>query len=70
MEVTHSKSMGVNTKPAHRLMVGEFWVLVDPNMPLEQFETISRLCQEDTFDKYSWREKYYRLKKTLNNHEQ
>jgi hypothetical protein len=28
-----SESMGVNTKPAHRLQYGKYWVLVDPDMP-------------------------------------
>lgn len=28
-----SKSMGVETKPAHKLEIGGYWVLVDPKMP-------------------------------------
>ena len=32
-----SKSMGVDTKPAHKFQIGEYWVMVDPNMPEEMF---------------------------------
>jgi hypothetical protein len=32
-----SKSMGVDTKPAHKFKIGEYWVMVDPNMPEEMF---------------------------------
>jgi hypothetical protein len=29
-----SKSMGVNTKPAHRLLINNHWVLIDSNAPI------------------------------------
>ena len=29
-----SKSMGVNTKPAHRLMINNYWVLIDSSAPI------------------------------------
>lgn len=32
-----SKSMGVDTKPAHKFQIGEYWVMVDSNMPEEMF---------------------------------
>lgn len=35
---TISKSMGVNTRPAHRFEIGDHWVLVDPKMDDEMFE--------------------------------
>jgi len=33
-----SKSMGVDTKPAHRFEINGFWVLVDSKMPKHEFE--------------------------------
>jgi hypothetical protein len=35
-----SHSMGVNTRPAHRFKINGYWVLVDGNMPDEDFKKI------------------------------
>jgi hypothetical protein len=33
-----SPSMAVDTRPAHKLDVAGYWILVDPNMPKPMFE--------------------------------
>jgi hypothetical protein len=35
-----SKSMGVDTRPAHKFEVNGYWVMVDPKMPIEQFKAM------------------------------
>lgn len=35
-----SKSMGVDTKPAHKFQIGEYWVMADPKMPQPMFEKL------------------------------
>ncbi len=40
---TISSSMGVNTKPAHRLEYCGYWILVDLSMPEATFERIKNL---------------------------
>jgi hypothetical protein len=45
---TISQSMGVDTKPAHRFMIGEHWVLVDPKMPEELFIKLKEKIQNGT----------------------
>jgi hypothetical protein len=35
-----SHSMGVNTRPAHRFKINGYWVLIDGNMPTEDFKKI------------------------------
>jgi hypothetical protein len=37
-----SPSMNVNTKPAHRIEIDGYWVLIDPSMPDEVFERFKR----------------------------
>ena len=37
-----SKPMNVNTKPAHRIEVDGYWILIDPSMPDEVFERFKR----------------------------
>lgn len=38
-----SESMGVNTKPAHKLEWEGFWILVDPTMPNEALNFLKYL---------------------------
>jgi len=45
---TISQSMGVDTKPAHRFMIGEHWVLIDPKMPEELFIKLKEKIQNGT----------------------
>ena len=35
-----SKSMGVDTKPAHKFEINGYWVMVDPKMPKESFQNL------------------------------
>lgn len=42
-----SKSMGVDTKPAHKFEIGKFWVMVDPKMPKEMFQILKVLSKID-----------------------
>ncbi len=39
-----SKSMGVDTKPAHKFEIGKFWVMADPKMPKPMFENLEMLA--------------------------
>ena len=37
-----SKSMGINTKPAHRFEVDGYWVMVDPQAPIDWVEELKK----------------------------
>jgi molybdopterin-biosynthesis enzyme MoeA-like protein len=37
----YSESMGVNTKPAHKIEIDGHWILFDPNMSEEKFNLCS-----------------------------
>jgi len=41
-----SHSMGINTKPAHRFKINGYWVLIDGNMPEEDFKKIVEVLLE------------------------
>lgn len=43
-----SKSMGVDTKPAHKLQIGEHWVLIDPKFPKSMVNKLQELLNEFT----------------------
>lgn len=48
MEGEISKSMGVNTKPAHKFEINGFWLLLDPNADdatLKLFIEITTSCR-------------------------
>lgn len=40
--------MGVDTKPAHKLNIGEHWVLIDPKFPKEKAEQLQSWFNEET----------------------
>jgi hypothetical protein len=42
-----SKSMGVDTKPAHRFKIDGYWVMVDSKMPNENFELLKKVVLSD-----------------------
>jgi hypothetical protein len=37
-----SKSMGVDSKPSHKLNINGYWVLIDGKMPKEMFKQIQK----------------------------
>lgn len=39
-----SKSMGVNTSPAHKIEIAGFWVMLDPKMPKHIVNNIEMAC--------------------------
>ncbi len=43
---TTSHSMGVNTKPAHRLDFNGHWILIDPTIPESKLEHIKELINQ------------------------
>ena len=42
-----SKSMGVDTKPAHKFEINGYWVMVDSKMPDENFELLKKVVLSD-----------------------
>ncbi len=71
MEGEISKSMGVDTKPAHKLDVNGFWVLVDPNAPVELVRDLKshsaykKAYHEEVFQNDVLREKLKEAKQQL-----
>lgn len=39
-----SKSMGINTSPAHKIKIAGFWLLIDPQMPKHIVNNIEMAC--------------------------
>jgi hypothetical protein len=46
-----SKSMGVDTKPAHKLNYRGHWVLVAPEMPEKDLEDMKNALKDKGFEK-------------------
>ena len=42
-----SKSMGVDTKPAHRFEINGYWIMVDSKMPDENFKLLKKAVLSD-----------------------
>ena len=40
------KDMGVNTRPAHKLEINGYWILVDSKMPTEEFLKLKNKIQK------------------------
>jgi hypothetical protein len=45
-----SKTMGVNTSPAHKIEIAGFWVLIDPQMPKHIVNNIEMACMINDVD--------------------
>jgi hypothetical protein len=41
-----SKSMGVNTRPSHRMTINGYWILVDSKMPTEEFLKLKKQIEK------------------------
>jgi hypothetical protein len=41
-----SKSMGIDTKPAHSFKIKDYWILVDPTMPEHEVKTLKNHIEE------------------------